>query len=617
MFLIKAVNFPALSKRISQVHSSTAVFVLMLLAFIGTSTYFALNLKRDIVPDESYHIDVSKHFATTWGFPPDVPETYLYGSLQHKPFLYHWINGRLINGLQLIFPDPGEWKILVLWRLANVLYATLAVIYCYLLAKKIIRGRWWQLLPVFLLTNTLMFVFLAGGVNYDNLTNLCCCAGIYYLARVLNGETTFQNNLGWMIWILFGMAVKITVLPLAAIMGLIWVIYLFRNRESLKWKPVLNKKAIPLLALFIGLVIVNFAIFGLNLLKFHTLTPACNMILTEEQCGQSSVYARDKSMQAEQKLTLMDMLNENVPDPYVWFDDYWVGTMLRMIYGAMGFRDYFPSDLMVTIYRLWLIAALLAAVRVWKKPSPAVWGLVATFFFYTLILLHTNLSSELNTGFKHLGIQGRYLFPVIGALYILIAYSFSGIHSKMAAGIMALLTLAIFITGSPLKTLLVAVPVNFPTANLSPEIHTIEIGNGQVVSQDFRSECPGTITEIGILASSGGQAVTTYPVSFRLVDVSQNQVIEEQVIDETVSGQTWLMQAISPMTDTKDNPYRILLAAADDSQTGTLQLWSTTTNVYRGGDAVVRGKPTNYDLIFRYTCQMPILTEWFINSEGQ
>jgi len=186
----------------------------------------------------------------------------------------------------------------------------------------------------------------------------------------------------------------------------------------------------------------------------------------------------------------------------------------------------------------------------------------------------------------------------------------------MAAGIMVLLTLAIFIVGSPLKTLLVAVPVNFPTANLSPEIHTIEIGNGQVVSQDFRSECPGTITEIGILASSGSQAVT-YPVSFRLVDVSQNQVIEEQVIDETVSSQTWLMQAISPMTGTQDNPYRILLAAADDSQTGTLQLWSTTTNVYRGGDAVVRGKPTNYDLIFRYTCQMPILTEWFINSEGK
>lgn len=614
--MVKAVNFHTLSTRMRRVHLSTVVFVLMLLAFIGTSTYFALNLKRDIVPDEGYHIGVSKHFASTWGFPPDVPETYLYGSLQHKPFLYHWINGRLINVLQLIFPDPGEWKILVLLRLTNVLYATLAVIFCYLLAREIIRSRWWQLLPVFLLTNTLMFVFLAGGVNYDNLVNLCSFAGIYYLARLLNGKPLFHNSLGWMIWILFGMAVKITVLPLLAIMGLIWVIHLFRNRKSLKWQPVLDRKTIPLLALFIGLVIVNFAIFGLNLIKFRTLTPPCNMILTEEQCGQSSVYARDKSMQAEQKLTLMDMLNENVPDPYVWFDDYWVGTMIRMSYGIMGFRTYFPSDLMVTIYRLWLIAALLAAVRVWKRPSPAVWGLVATVIFYVLVLLQTNLSSELNTGFKHLGIHGRYLFPIIGPLYILIAYSFSGIRSKMTAGVIALLTLAIFMVGSPLKTLMVAVPVNFPTANLSPEVHTIEIGSGLEVSQDFQSECPGTITEIGILAASEGQDVT-YPVRFRLVDVSKNQVIEEQVIDEKVSGQTWLMPGITPMRATKDQPYRILLTAADNSQTGTLQLWSTTTNVYRGGDAVVRGIPTNYDLIFRYTCQMPILTEWLITSEGQ
>ena len=305
------------------------------------------------------------------------------------------------------------------------------------------------------------------------------------------------------------------------------------------------------------------------------------------------------------------MLNENLPNPIVWFDDFWFVGMIRMVFGITGFRVYNPSDLILTLYRLWFVWALLVAIRTWKKPSPAVVGLVFILAFYALTLLQTNLSSELNTGFKHWGIQGRYIFPVIGTLYVLIIYFFASIPNKIVSGITVSLTLILFLVGSPLKVLLYPASVMFPNANLSPEVHNIEIGNGIEVSQDFISECPGKITDVAVLFSSSDE-IASYPVSFKLVDMRNNQVVKEGIIrDVPVANQTWLTITPPPMTGTKDHPYRITITAADDSQDRLLYLWDTTTNVYRGGDAIVHGVPTNNDLIFRYSCKMPILMDWY------
>lgn len=614
--MIKVVNFPARTTKIKQTHLSTIIFLLMLLTFFGTTTFFALNLRRDIIPDEAQHIGVSKHFSTTWGIPPDVPETYIYGSIQHKPNLYYWINGRLINVLNVVFSNPGDWKILALLRLTSVLYASLTVIFCFLLAREVITSRWWALLPVFLLTNTLMFAFLAGGVNYDNLGNLCCFAGTYYLIRLLNGREFFSNSLWWLIWMLVGTLVKFTVLPLLLITFLIWVVYIIKNRSWENFRPVFTPIILLTLAVLVIFLMLNFAVYGVNLLRFRAIMPSCTMVLTEEQCMQQLVYARSAQIPQSEKFTFIDMLNENVPDPVVWFDDYWVGAILKMTYGIAGHLTYSPTDLMLTFYRLWYVWALLIAIRVWRNISFPVAALTAIAVFYTLTVLQTNLSSELDTGFKHLGIQGRYVFPILGSLYVLIVFFFSRVSNKLVSGVTLLLTLALFLWGSPLKTLLVNIMVNYPSANLSPEIHTIEIGSGREVSQDFISECPGTITQMGIMASSGGQD-GAYPVRFRLVDMTSNQVITEQVIDQTIFDQTWLKPTLSPLAQTKDHPYRILVSAADDNQRNSLQLWSTTTNIYGGGDAIVHGKPTNYDLIFRYACRMPALSNWFITGEDE
>ena len=74
------------------------ILVLILLVFAVASVYLALHLAEGMVPDEQAHFIFSKVYATMWGIPPDSPETYSQGwYIAHNPFLYHWINGRIIN----------------------------------------------------------------------------------------------------------------------------------------------------------------------------------------------------------------------------------------------------------------------------------------------------------------------------------------------------------------------------------------------------------------------------------------------------------------------------------------------------------------------------------------
>ena len=176
------------------------------------------------------------------------------------------------------------------------------------------------------------------------------------------------------------------------------------------------------------LVLLNFSIFGVNLLKYKSLTPACTKILTEEQCNLNPVVRRGTIINLPEKLTLTDTFNGEYPDPVEWFLDYWIGAVASGIYGVFGHLTYFPN-LIITFYRLLMIWVIFVMIRYWKRPSLAIGGLIAVLVFYILVLLRTNYDAELMTGFKHVGIQGRYIFPVIGVIYTLMVY-YLACHSE-------------------------------------------------------------------------------------------------------------------------------------------------------------------------------------------
>lgn len=424
---------------------------IILVIFLSYSLFLATNLKRGIIPDEPAHLIFSKHFATTWGIPEDTKETYSQGwYIQHNPFLYYWINGRAINLFQTVYPPISEWQILVMLRILSVVYSVGTLLFCYLISKEIIEGKWWQLLPVFLLSNTLMFVFLSGGVNYDNLANLLSMAGLLFLIRVLNRNKFVLNSLLWMTCISLGTLVKYTILPLALIMVVVWSIYIFKNRKEFSFESFTSRKKISLVVILTIILIGNFLLYGVNFIKFGSILPTCNQILSEDKCEISPYFQRYHEIGLDHKLTVIESIELGYPNPVKYFFDSWIENMLYRIYGILAHISYFPSHIII-FYRLMFFWILLLGFRYVDKPSFVISSILLIILFYVLVLFLQNYNSELVYGFKQIALQGRYIFPVIGLIYILFAYILSIVKSRTLMYSTLVIMLLLFFIGGPIK----------------------------------------------------------------------------------------------------------------------------------------------------------------------
>lgn len=440
----------AVSKSTSR-KTQKVVLASILLVFAAFSTYIALNLAEGIIPDEPAHFIFSKVYATTWGIPPDSPETYSQGwYIAHNPFLYHWINGRVINLITLFNPLASDRQLLVGLRLTSVLYSLGTLYFCYLLAKELICKPWWPLLPVFLLANTLMFTFLSGGVNYDNMVNLLCMAGLYFLIRAFNGKDFTTNSLAWLVCVCIGCLAKYTVLPLALFSFIAWLVYTIRQHKTIFPLPKLAKGQIALLCVLILLVVGNLAIYGYNLVVYRAILPSCPDLLQPAQCNLSPYHARWETYSLGRKMTVSESIQAGYPDPLTYFVEVWVKNMLTKTYGILGHKTYYPAHI-ITFYRLFYLGMLLLAARYCRRPPYAIWSAVFIILGYALVVFITNYNSELSYGFKHFALQGRYLFPIIGLVYGLVGYTQSLIKNRTLRIVVLALTLILFFVGGPIK----------------------------------------------------------------------------------------------------------------------------------------------------------------------
>ena len=442
------INTPPLAERL--------VLAALLLVFAVCAGMLAFSLKEGIIPDEKAHFIFAQHYANTLGIPPDVPETYAQGwYIAHYPFLYHWLSGRVINLTQLFAPAASDWALLLVLRLTSVLYATGTLYMTYLLSRELIRKKWWPLLPVYLLANTLMFTFLAGGANYDNLTNLLCTAALYFLMRAFRGRDFFLNSLGWLICICLACLVKYAVLPLALVTFLAWLVFTIWKRKKLFPQTRWTAGRAALLAAALLLVLGNLALYGYNLVVFREVLPDCEDLFQAAQCALSPYYKRLEELGLPQKLTIAESIRQGYPDPLEYLTGQWFKDMLTKTYGILGHKSYYPGHI-ITVYQLFYLGMLLLAARFWRKPGFAIWSAVGIISGFALAVFIVNFESELTYGFKQISLQGRYLFPVIALFYALTAYTQSLVKPKFLRVLVVVISCALFIFGGPLKFLILA-----------------------------------------------------------------------------------------------------------------------------------------------------------------
>jgi len=435
----------------------TLTILVLIVIFLSYSGFLALNLKEKIIPDEPAHFTFSKHFSTTLGIPPDTYETYSWGwYIEQNPFLYYWINGRIINLIKFVNPGLSDLNLLIGLRLVSVLYSLGTVYFCYLLSKEVIKHQWWQLLPVFLLTNTLMFVFISGGIHYDNLANFLSMASLYFLVRSFKRKNFLINSFAWMISIALACLVKYTILPLALALTVSWLAFFIMNYKVLLPLKVDIIKTIILSAVLAILLIVNFSVYGVNLIRYQSLTPPCREILLESQCEISKYEQRYDDLALDTKLTIQETLSSDYPSPFRYIFVDWMYHILLRSFGLSGHQAYFPYHLIKYYQILFCLVIILLLLNLffWRSFSFEDIHLLGIAAFYGLVVFLQNYNSELIYGFRQVAVQGRYLFPVIGGIYVLFSQSIKRTPIRFLCIIILIFNLGLFLLGGPLTFLI-------------------------------------------------------------------------------------------------------------------------------------------------------------------
>jgi hypothetical protein len=437
-----------------QLIGSKFVLALLILVFSGFTVFIAFNLQADIVPDEPFHFGVSRNFAATLGVPDPEPVTRSMGNyIRQNPYLAYWIYGRALNVFERIMPTASNWQQLVFLRLFNSLFSIGTLIFVYLLSKELIKNIWWQLLPVFALTNTLMFVLLSGGVNYDNPANMFCAAGAYFLVRVFKGSDFLSNSFLWMIFIALGTWTKETILPLALVMAVVWGIFVYQNWSKITFWPGINLRTITLIIILTIVLAANFSIYGMNIIRYQSVTPSCRDVYTDEFCLNTPLARRRAELALPEKPTVLQAFRQGYPEPIRYGFDIWIRAMLMKIFGIMGGQEsYYPINISYFhILFFWMMALM---VRYFRKTTFTFYSLIAIVGFYAITLFIKNYDTDLAYGFIQVAHQGRYIFPVIGIIFTLFSYGLFKVPNRWIKYPTLIVTLFLFIYSGPIRFLL-------------------------------------------------------------------------------------------------------------------------------------------------------------------
>jgi 4-amino-4-deoxy-L-arabinose transferase-like glycosyltransferase len=430
----------SLLKKNLKVHN--LILGLLLAIFLVFTIYLALNLKMGISPDSWYHLRVSQKFSETFGIPENGQDTYKWRDIEHIPYLYFWINARLLNLNSITF----NFNEVILLRVINVIYSFFTLVGTYLLSKEFFKKKWLRILPVFLLSNTLMFLFLSSSINYDNLGNMFAVFSILYFVRAVKKKGDWKSIFLMVTMIGLGGLTKYTTLPLSFILVLLTTVWVIKNWRI--YKRELKGKVLYWLIPLIILVALNIGVYGVNLVKFQSLQPKCLDVLTYDQCLQNGVFVRDNEWIPPVEVNLIDMISSGGRLDPIRYSGIWIWEMTKRVVGIMGDKSLFALDIYIPFYLFFVVVTLLLAILNWKKFNIETKFIsIVTLFYLLVLLLVQNYDMYLKRGYPTLALQGRYMFPVISSFYILLVLFLNRINSKWLRGLLFAGLIVLFILG--------------------------------------------------------------------------------------------------------------------------------------------------------------------------
>ena len=371
--------------------------------------FISFNLKYAISPDEDHHFRVIELYSQTFSWRlQDTPESLKYGVLSVYPYLYH----RLLGYVFPIF--SGSLYALLALRLFNVLLSVGLFFATAHLCRRVTQSKLSQFLCLLVLASIPKLQLLSGAITYDNAINLLSAI---FLLSLLNfwKMPKLRTSLIAANVFMFGALIKITFLPWASVLLVVFLVRLFYSRDINFFQDFSNSKFLALA--FIVLFALCCDLYGKNLWKYKRVVPFADQVVGHEMAYEHfPIYKRNTVWHKESEgKELMSFPS--------WFAKY-IDAAMQSTLGIQGHRNVGRQLLHIKVYRVLFVfiglSLLLFLLKMFRKklfddPDVTLLG-VLTFasLAYSFFVLQNNYNAYVNFS-RTFGtaLQGRYLFPAV------------------------------------------------------------------------------------------------------------------------------------------------------------------------------------------------------------
>ena len=422
-----------------QIIGSKYFFWFIIALFIFQAMWIAFSFRYPMIYDEYYHFGLIEYFSHQWlPWIKDQPNSLdQYGSLARNPFLfYHYLMSfpfRIIS----LFTNNLAMQVISM-RIVNIgLFAGGLVIFAKLFKSMKIQ-------PVFRNIALLFFVllpatpFVAATVNYDNAIFLLTALFMFVGLKIIQNEKMQWYN--YVLLVLIGMAgslMKTSFLPIfAAGFAYIFIRLIIKQKNNIIRDAIKSFKPSSIwlkVVILVPFVIVGFIFaerFAVNIVKYHSLSPSCERLMTKERCLANIIELRADDLKKNRK---------GIPDQdpqYVlrWSSDMiftllWTGSSLDKT-DQVEFIN--PLPVIYTVVFIGSIISLAAITYSFEKfkKIPGFWFVIVIIACYIISLFYVNISAYYEF-YQPVSIQGRYLLPLLPVIMLFALLGINNIFHRI------------------------------------------------------------------------------------------------------------------------------------------------------------------------------------------
>jgi hypothetical protein len=373
--------------------------------------------------DENYHFGLIQLHAQQWlpYFNSQPENANVYGALARDPsYLYHWLLSfpyRL-----LVHLTPNQTVQIVGLRLINAALFVWGLVLYRRVLREAGASRAIANFTLALFVMIPIVPFLAAHINYDNLFFVVLAYAALLTFRILRSTNEKKLDapqvLGLLTVLVAGCIVKYTFLPVAVTTGLFLLYHMWRQRLLSRRglsdaKPSFLRLGTVHKILLVAACLVAVFLFAErylpNLVQYHNPIPACDDVISQEECMAYGPYGRDQIFAATKPVSF----HANAVG-YLW---QWLYGLWYRLYFAVNF-DYATAPPLLLLSRVGALIAVFCAIgivirfRALFADNPRRTYLLWITAVYAVVLFMNGFQGYAKTG-QPVAINGRYLLPFL------------------------------------------------------------------------------------------------------------------------------------------------------------------------------------------------------------